>query len=396
MTRGRALVFDAERRQALVAIRSLGRYRVDVTAASGLRTCAGAASKYADRHIQYPHPWDDRAAFIDRVEREVREREYDMLLPIADPTVIPVVEARDRLEPHAAIPFPDAETLSAGRDKKRTIEAAREARVPHPKTLAPQELDLDAVEIEIGYPAVLKPREGAGRVGVSVCHTSDELEAAYANTAERHRPVLIQEFIPDGGERGVYTLYDWSSDLKAVTVQHRIRAKPPNGGVSTLRETVTDPDLISLTDEFLSGLGWQGVAMAEFRIDPRDGEPKLMEINPRLWGSLALSVAAGVDFPRLLYQLATEGECETGHDYRVGVQARHLLGDIAHLLARQDKGPALQEFLRPADGPRHYDVLSTDDPLPTAMYFGIEIGKFVQRRLPARFSDARYPEESSL
>ena len=381
MTRGRALVFDAERRQALVTIRSLGRHEIDVTAASSLQMCAGAASKYVDRHVQYPRPQDDQAAFVDRVEQEVRERKYDMLLPLADPTVIPIVEARDRLEPHAALPFPDAKTLHLGTDKKRTMEAAREAGIPHPKTLAPEELDLDAVESEIGYPVVLKPREGAGRVGVSVCHTPAELEAAYANTHERHRPLLVQEFIPNGGERGVYTLYDWSSTLKAVTVQRRIRTAPPNGGTSTLRETVADPDLISSTDEFLSALDWQGVAMAEFRIDPRDGEPKLLEINPRLWGSLALSVAAGVDFPFLLYQLATEGQCETVLDYEVGVQARRLLGDIVHLLAREDKGPAFREFLRPADRPRHYDVLSTDDPLATGMYFATEINNFVQRRL---------------
>ena len=395
MTSGRALVFDAERRQALVAIRSLGRHGIDVTAASGLRMNAGAASKYADRSIRYPRPQDDRAAFVDRIEREIREQEYDMLLPIANPTVIPIVEARDRLEPHTTIPFPDTETIHIGTDKKRTIEAAREAGIPHPKTLTPEGVDLDVVEAEIGYPVVLKPRMGAGRIGVSVCHTPAELENAYANTHERHRPMLIQEFIPNGGERGVYTLYDWSSELKAVTVQRRLRTDPPEGGTSTLRETVADPDLVSLTDDFLSGLNWQGVAMTEFRFDPRDGEPKLLEINPRLWGSLALSVGAGVDFPYLLYQLATKGKCDTALDYQVGVQARHLLGDIAHLLAREDKGSALREFLRPANGPRHYDVLSADDPLSTGMYFAAEIGKFVQRRLPAGLFDARYPGESA-
>ncbi|WP_049898949.1 carboxylate--amine ligase [Halococcus agarilyticus] len=378
---GRALVFDAERRQALVAIRSLGRRGIDVTAASGLRLNAGGASKYVDRRVRYPRPQDDPAAFVDRIEREVRTHDYDVLLPIADPTVAPVVEARHRLEPYAAIPFPEADTLRIGTDKKRTIEAAREAGVPHPKTLAPAELDVEEVADEIGYPVVVKPRQGAGRLGVSVCHTPGELEAAYANTPDHHHPLLLQEFVPNGGERGVYTLYNWSSELKAVTVQQRIRTDPPGGGTSTLRETVDDPGLISVTDDLLSGLGWQGVAMAEFRIDSRDGEPKLIEINPRLWGSLALSVGAGVDFPALLYELATTGDCETVLDYRSGVQARRLLGDIAHVIARKDRKAALREFLRPADGPRHHDVLSADDPGATAAYFAAEIGKFAQRRL---------------
>ena len=40
----------------------------------------------------------------------------------------------------------------------------------------------------------------------------------------------------------------------------------------------------------------------EFRIDSRDGVPKIMEVNPRFWGSLQLSILSGVDFPYLLYK----------------------------------------------------------------------------------------------
>ena len=36
-------------------------------------------------------------------------------------------------------------------------------------------------------------------------------------------------------------------------------------------------------------------------------EPKLIEVNPRFWGSLALAIYAGIDFPYLLYKLAMEG-----------------------------------------------------------------------------------------
>lgn len=375
---GRVLVFDAERRQALVAIRNLGRHRIDVTAASTRRTCAGALSKYADRHVRYPDPKRDEAAFVRTVARELRTREYDMLLPMADPTVIAVVTHRERFEPHAAVPFLPYERLRAGLDKKLTMDAANEAGVPHPRTLAPSTLDVAAVESKIGYPVVVKPRQGAGRIGVSVCESPAELEATYAATHERHGPVLLQEYIPNGGERGVYTLYD-DAELKAVTVQRRLRTDPPEGGTSTLRETVADPELVSLADDLLSGLDWHGVAMAEFRLDPRDGDPKLMEINPRLWGSLALSVAAGVEFPYLLYRLTVDGTCESALDYDIGVQARRLLGDVAHVLGRTDKSAAVREFLRPADAPRYYDVLSTDDPVPAAGYMAFEIHNFLRR-----------------
>ena len=69
--------------------------------------------------------------------------------------------------------------------------------------------------------------------------------------------------------------------------------------------------------------------MVEFKKDPRDGQCKLMEINPRFWGSLELSVLSGVNFPYLLYRMETEGDIEPVIDYKEGIRCRWLLpGDI--------------------------------------------------------------------
>lgn len=285
-----------------------------------------------------------------------------------DTTVVTVARHRDLLEPHVAIPFPPNDTLRFGVDKRHTIDAASEAGIPSPATMAPETLDLDFVESELGYPVVAKPRRGAGRVGVSVCHTRREFSRTHAAARDRHGPLLLQEYIPNRGERGVYTLYDHESHLKAATVQERLRTNPPEGGSSTLRKTVADPELISLADDLLSTLEWQGVAMVAFRIDAQDGRPKLMEINPRLWGSLALSVFAGPDFPYLLYRLAVDDEVDCSRDYVVGVQSRRLVGDVSHLLARDDSLAALCEFLSPTTMPWRYDLLSVTDPLPFASH----------------------------
>jgi predicted ATP-grasp superfamily ATP-dependent carboligase len=361
---GRVLVLDTDRRQGIVSVRRLGRRGLEVTAGAASRLNPGARSKYATRRFRYPSPIDDEAGFIDALEAELRTRSYDVLLPLTDATVPAVVRHRDRLERHAAIPFAGYETLVHGLDKKLTVEAAQAVGVPTPRTLALDELDLERVAAEIGYPAVLKPRRSAGRWGVSVCETPDELEAVYDDTRDTYGSLIVQEFIPHGGEAGVYTLYDWSSTLVGVTVQRRVRSNPPSGGPSTLRETIRDDEMVDLATDLLSSLHWKGVAMVEFRIDARTGTPTLMEINPRLWGSLALSVFAGVDFPYYLYQLATTGECDSTPTYRAGVESRWLLGDVGHVLNRDDTWRALREFAQPARKPRNYDVLSITDPGP--------------------------------
>jgi hypothetical protein len=89
-----------------------------------------------------------------------------------------------------------------------------------------------------------------------------------------------------------------------------------------------------------------------------------MELNPRFWGSLALAIHAGVDFPYLLYKMAMGEAFEPVRDYEVGVRCRWLLpGDILHFLQNPDRfhlEPSFFECRGTFD-----DILSWDDPLPT-------------------------------
>ena len=84
--------------------------------------------------------------------------------------------------------------------------------------------------------------------------------------------------------------------------------------------------------------------MVEWKVDLRDGRPKLMEINPRFWGSLELAVRSGVNFPSL-YADADRGCIMMRPDtYRTDVRCRWLIpGDILRWLT--DK-PSHRERLR--------------------------------------------------
>lgn len=118
--------------------------------------------------------------------------------------------------------------------------------------------------------------------------------------------------------------------------------------------------------------------MVEYKMDVRDGKPKLMEINARYWGSLQLAIAAGVDFPLLHYRFAQGEDPPAQLNYRTGVRCRWLLGDLDALVTRlrvpeekrcllRDTGSRLRacvEFLRFRGRDLHYDVLSADDSQP--------------------------------
>ena len=86
----------------------------------------------------------------------------------------------------------------------------------------------------------------------------------------------------------------------------------------------------SIALDLMGGMGWDGVAMVEFKLDEKDGKPKLMEVNGR-FGQLPLSIAPGVGFPCLPCTMATEGDGEPvfGDGVWVGCRpARAILWDL--------------------------------------------------------------------
>jgi predicted ATP-grasp superfamily ATP-dependent carboligase len=145
--------------------------------------------------------------------------------------------------------------------------------------------------------------------------------------------------------------------------------------VSVYRESVPlDRSLVEQSAELLRAMNWQGVAMVEFKLDQRDGQAKLMEVNGRFWGSLQLAVDAGVNFPLLLYRLALGEDVPAQTQYRIGTKSRWLLGDLDHLLIRlarpangtagSSRWQACRDFLRFREPDLRYEILRRGDTGP--------------------------------
>ena len=106
--------------------------------------------------------------------------------------------------------------------------------------------------------------------------------------------------------------------------------------------------------------------MVEYRVDLRTGVPKLMEINPRFWGSLAMAYQAGVDFPRLLVQLITKKSCEEVFSYDLNKHTRWILwGEILWLLSTKRKESVPKGFFNFLDPSVPDDIICKNDPMPT-------------------------------
>jgi predicted ATP-grasp superfamily ATP-dependent carboligase len=361
----RVLVLDGFWNKAVAAVRSLGRRGAFVGAGERTRLAPALFSRYCSRRFVHPSAAQRPEEFLAALEREVRAAGYDVVLPMELTTQLLVAENRRRVEPRARVPFADADRTRRVHDKGFLTGFARDHGIECPATFFPAgPQDAASLVGSLPYPVLVKPRHSSGGRGIRRAERRDEFLAAYRAVHARFPAPIVQECLPPGGEAlGVAVLMNFASEPRASFAYRRLREYPATGGPSTLRESIPGLELRATTERLLSLLGWIGVAMAEFKVDPRDGRPKLLEVNPRFWGSLHHAIVCGVDFPWLLCRMAMEGDVDRGPDYRIGVRSRSLLpGDLLHFLTspgRRRTSPALCDFSVPDD------VLSADDPWPT-------------------------------
>jgi predicted ATP-grasp superfamily ATP-dependent carboligase len=342
----RILVTDGDNRATLAIVRSLGQKGHHVVVGERRTPSLAQASCHCAGRVVYPDPFTNEIGFTNQLLQEIADRQIDVLLPVADVTTALVAHRREDFERVCRLPLADEIAIGRAADKVDVVKLASTLGVPVPHSVFVEHAgEAVALAPSFSYPVVIKPRRSrvrtdAGWRSCSVTYASnaEELVRRVHGWPAEAYPLILQERIHGGGV-GVFLCMDRGEPV-AVFSHRRLREKPPSGGVSVLCESVeARPDTTAHAIRLLRELGWQGIAMVEFKMDERDGIPKLMEINGRFWGSLQLAIDAGVDFPSILLDTCVSGSRGTAPAYRVGVRSRWLWGDfdalLLHLFGRQ-------------------------------------------------------------
>jgi len=340
LTRRTVIVTDGEQRAALAVVRSLGAtYRCVVASASAGSLAGG--SRFCAKSVLVPDPLESPNEFADAIISLVAKENASLVLPIAEAALLALLPVRSRLLP-AVVPFPDIETFNALTDKRRLLEEAARLGIAIPAQQVIQDrAALGSMDVHsLTYPVVLKPARSVGsinggraKVSVSYARDADELIRAVRIASPAAFPLLVQQRIVGPGT-GIFLLL-WDGEQRAAFAHRRLCEKPPSGGVSVYRESIPlDVDLLERSRALLDCFAWRGVAMVEYKRDAITGQPYLMEVNGRFWGSLQLAVDAGVDFPKLLAECALGEPTATQILYRLGVRSRWWWGQVDHIVGR--------------------------------------------------------------
>lgn len=364
---GSVFLTDAQQRKTLAAARSLGRKGVFVAAGEETRMATALFSRYCRRSLVYPSPRLRPERFLGVLLEFLHRNPFDVLFPMDDLTLELIAGHKSEFEAVTRLPVPDHDTLILGADKARTLERAWEMGLACPKTWTVDRLEqVEDRAASLSFPVVIKPRRSSGSRGIRYAPSREGFVSTYLEVHKRYPFPLIQEFIPPGEKYDVCLLFNRESRLRGAFVQKELREYPLTGGPSTLQESVRRPDLVEQAAALMQGMGWYGVCEVEFMVDPRRGEPVLMEVNPRFWASLQLAIDSGIDFPYLLHQMAISGDIKPVFRYEVGRRCRWLLpGDILHFLANPKRWRMNPGFFNFWDAGTKDDIISLADPGPT-------------------------------
>lgn len=370
------LVTDAQYRMALAVIRELGEDGMTVAAAAPK---GGDPPAFRSKHVKYrfrlPEPDGDgyAEALLDACRGMPEDADGPpVIFPVGALTLQALARRTDLFKGAARLLLPDAEALGAANDKAYVLSLAESLGVPVPRSFG---TSLERALESASFPAVVKFRNGEA-LGLHaaqryrVVADGNGLRKEYLRMSALQANPVVQEYV-EGHGFGVSCVFDRQSRPVSVICHRRVREYPVEGGPSACCESAWDPSLVDYAVRLLQALGWRGIAMAEFR--GREGNFKLMEINPRVWGSFALTRAVKSGFARA-YCLACAGRALPvyGHPaYPLGKRMNYLFSDGAAAAGFFKKGDLKNGFRAVSDlmNPFVRDgVLEWRDPRASAAY----------------------------
>lgn len=122
---GLVLVTDASERAALAVISRLVKKGVKVVAADATGFNAGFLSKYCAHKVTYPSPMENKERSVESLLRLVKSMKLDLLIPITDFTMVPILERREDFEPYVKVAAPPYEVTMKAYDKLQTFSIAK-------------------------------------------------------------------------------------------------------------------------------------------------------------------------------------------------------------------------------------------------------------------------------
>jgi D-aspartate ligase len=331
----------------------------------------------------------DSASDILEAVRRLAGPRHQTLIPTSDRFASLLQEHRAELEKSFSLSLPPGDLAPILIDKARETELIESLGIPLPRTVRGLPTDPSALVAALGLPIIVKPRSfreiGILRAKNRILRSADDVARFYDNDTyvQAASSFLAQEVIP-GPDDCLWVCnccFGPQGDLLGAFTFRRFRTSPAHYGVTSYAMSEAQDEVVAYVRKLGAQLGYQGPAMVEFKVDPRDGRPKYLELNPRLGMCTFFDTSCGVNNAAMAHWVALGRPVPDGLSgpQREGVVFLSLWADV---YARLKDGESIlaiarhyaSNLLRPHVGL----YFSWSDPLPALAVAGQHAGEVLR------------------
>ena len=311
-----ALVFNCHY-NGLSIIQELGRHGIQVFALDNTRS-VGTVSRYA-KFWRCPDPLSDEEGFINFLLNRGRNFKVPpVLFPTNDHWATAIAKHKIRLERYYILCVADWSVVKLLVCKDEFYTWALERGYPVPIVYTIDELMKAESDV---FPVIAKPKyrriSGQEQEGdkddivkrldekrMVVLESDNALHDFLSANKDLLPHIIFQEYVPGMADQmytvGIYA--DRNHDVLGVFTGRKVRGYPPDIGDCVVGQVEKLPlELVTLVKKMVKDLHYHGIAEFEFKKDPRNGEFKLIEINPRSWSWIGITPACDVSLLWIAY-----------------------------------------------------------------------------------------------
>ena len=225
-------------------------------------------------------PWIRDPEFFDRLNRYIDAHSIDILFPAYDDVIAFLAENRERL--HCKLAAPVASTCAIARSKAATYSALDGCSFNPGFTADPTDIR--------EWPVFAKPDKGQGSQGVMLLNGPEDLTALSAA-----QDYVFAEYLP-GAEYTVDCFSDRHGKLRLCMPRERLRTK---SGISVRTRAVEcSAEILGIGEQIQTRIPFRGAWFFQIK-HAADGRLKLLEIAPRIGGSMGLTRNLGANLAML-------------------------------------------------------------------------------------------------
>lgn len=312
----KCIVTYASSWSALAAARSLGEEGIEVIIGDNNLLSPGSFSKYSKHFFLYPNPDKNPEGYLKKLVSVAQKHggeDVDLVLMPLHTDCFVVAANQELFKGLAKIVLPTFEQIKLAGNKALLAKFCDKHNIHIPKTWQPTSIEEFEKGIDnFNFPAFIKLQESNASVGLKKVKNAKDARDFFLKSIKKGKLgpndyPIIQEGVD--GEDYCSTFLFNHGVKKASMTYHNILDYPRHSGMGVVRETVEATEMEKIGADLLSLLNWHGVAEVDFRWNGKN-KPYLIEINPRFWGGLGQSIAAGWSYPNMLFRLAVDGDIE--------------------------------------------------------------------------------------